>query len=451
MRRAGLLILVLLPSAGGCAAPAVPAARRVPIEHVVMISIDGLRPDFYLGDWDAPVLKGLASRGAHARRVESVYPSATYPAHATLVTGVRPARHGIHANTVWAPEGGSTRDWHWFAKDLKSRTLWQAARERGLKAAITYWPSSVGAEAEWVLGEIWDPENKDTVKRLVRAASPGLLMGLALSVGVPAERIVEDREAVDDFVSLAAARIFRVNRPHLQLVHLIQVDDVQHRHGPDAPEVREALRRQDANVGRILEAVQASGVGDRTVVLVVGDHGFTSVERNLNPNALLRDAGFIESSGDRIVSWRARVRSSGGSAAVYVKDRREEAEVRRVLESGAVRDGARLYRVFGRDELDPLGYNPEAVFALEPEPGWAVVERLAPDLVHGLPTVKGNHGQRPERPGLHTGFLAAGPGIRPGVAVDWMHLVDVAPTVASMLGLDLPGVEGRDLGPVLLR
>ena len=145
--QAAVLVLLGLFS---CAAPA--PAGPAP-EHVVIVSIDGLRPDFYLGDYDAPALRALAVQGACARAVESVFPSSTYPAHATIVTGVLPARHGIYANTTWT-ERGSTRDWYWYSRALRARTLWEAAREKGLKVAITYWPTSVGARADWVLGEI---------------------------------------------------------------------------------------------------------------------------------------------------------------------------------------------------------------------------------------------------------------------------------------------------------
>ena len=147
--RAALVTLAILLLCG--------AGQDRKVEHVVIVSIDGLRPEFYLGDYATPSLKEMMREGAYAKAVESVYPSVTYAAHSSIVTGVRPWKHGIVANTQWT-EHGSTRDWYWYAKDLKARTLWQAAREKGLKTAITYWPVSVGAEADWVLGEIWDPD-----------------------------------------------------------------------------------------------------------------------------------------------------------------------------------------------------------------------------------------------------------------------------------------------------
>ncbi|HVR85630.1 MAG TPA: ectonucleotide pyrophosphatase/phosphodiesterase [Planctomycetota bacterium] len=409
-----------------------------PCEHVVIVSVDGLRPGFYSDAEMAPTLTSMAAAGARAGAVESVYPSSTYPAHASIVTGVLPAKHGIVANTTWT-EQGSTRNWYWIEKDLKVRTLWQAAREKGLKVAITYWPTTVGAQADWVLGEIWDPDGKETIRRLAAAATPGLLAELALGVGIPQERIAEDRVAIDAFVSRAAAYIFKKHRPHLQLVHLLNVDEVQHQAGPDAPEVKAAVRVQDANIARIRKAIEDSGVGPRTALLIVGDHGFTSVSRNVGPNNLFREAGLLVAENGRISSWRAITRSSGGSASIYVRDAKDLPRVKDVLLAGSAVDGQPSYRVLERPELDALGYNPEAALALEPADGVAITERLGPSL----PTVKGNHGQLPTRPGLQTGFIAEGAGIRAGALIEHMKLIDIAPAVAELLGLDLPAADGR--------
>jgi predicted AlkP superfamily pyrophosphatase or phosphodiesterase len=423
-------------------------AQDPKVEHVVLVSIDGLRPDFYTGDFDAPVLKSIASEGAHAKGVESVFPSSTYPAHASIVTGVRPWKHGIAANTTWS-EAGTTRDWYWHAKDLKARTLWQAAREKGRKVAITYWPTSVGAEADWVLGEIWDPDGKETAKRLHAASTPGLMVELSLALGIPAEKIAGDKVEIDRFVAAAAAYMFRRYRPNLQLVHLLNVDEVQHRQGRGADAVREAVKLQDANLARIRKAVADSGLADRTALIVVGDHGFTDVSRQIHPNALLAEHGFLELEEGRLKSWRALTRSSGGSAAIHVRDRKDVPAVTDLFRRAASVSGETLYTVLERPELDRLGSNPEAALALDPADGWAFSGALGTKFIDGVPTVKGNHGQLPSRPELRTGFAACGAGIRAGASVGQMSLIDVAPTVAKLLGLDLPDAEGVPVGALL--
>jgi predicted AlkP superfamily pyrophosphatase or phosphodiesterase len=435
-RHLGAALLSLL--LGACGSTPVALRPGLAPEHVVIVSIDGLRPDFYLGDFDAPTMKAMVAGGAHARAVESVYPSSTYPAHATIVTGVLPAKHGIHANTLWT-EQGSSRDWYWYAKALKAKTLWQAAQEKGLKVAITYWPTTVGAKADLVLGEIWDPENKETVKRLASGATPGLLAELMFAIGIPQDRIATDRTAVDTFVSRAAAHVFRKYKPNLQLVHLLNCDEVQHKSGPGAPEVAEAVRQQDENIGRIRQAIAESGVADRTVLLIVGDHGFTTITRNFSPNAVLRDAGFIQEEDGKIKSWRAIIRSSGGSAGLYVKDPDDTRRVIEALMAASKVDGKPIFTLIGRGALDRLGYNPDAVLALDPADGWAFTERLGPST----PTVSGNHGQLPSRPGLETGFIAEGCGVRAGATIERMRLVDIAPTVAAMLDLEMDDLDGH--------
>ena len=269
---AAVLIAALLGL--GAAAP----QAGEPCEHVVIVSIDGLRPEFYRDAETAPTLTALASAGARAGAVESVFPSSTYPAHASIVTGVRPARHGIQANTTWT-EQGSTRDWYWYAKDLRARTLWQAAREKGLKVAITYWPTTVGAAADLLLGEIWDPDGKDTIRRLASSATPGLLPELALGVGIPQEKIASDRAAIDAFVSRAAAYVFKKHRPGLQLVHLLNVDEVERLLAAPDPKTPRGLR--DA---AMIETLYATGL--RVSELVSLEIG------RLDP-----DAGFLRTVG----------------------------------------------------------------------------------------------------------------------------------------------------------
>ena len=84
---------------------------------VVLLSIDGLRPDHVLEadrlGLRVPNLRRLAREGAHARGVAGVLPTVTYPSHTTLVTGVSPARHGILANTPFDPLGKNLDGWYW--------------------------------------------------------------------------------------------------------------------------------------------------------------------------------------------------------------------------------------------------------------------------------------------------------------------------------------------------
>ena len=106
---------------------------------VLMISVDGLKPEYVL-DADArglrlPYLRSLISQGAYAEGVVGVWPTVTYPSHTTLVTGVSPAEHGILANLEFDPQHHFKESWFWYAAQIRVPTLWQAAHAAGLSTA----------------------------------------------------------------------------------------------------------------------------------------------------------------------------------------------------------------------------------------------------------------------------------------------------------------------------
>src|ERR1700744_5965188 len=106
---------------------AIPGDRRLsPL--LVVISVDGLRPD-YVTQADAhgakiPNLRRFLKQGTYADGVQGVVPTVTYPSHTTLMTGVWPAKHGIYANTTFDPLQKNIQGWYWYAEDIRVPTLW---------------------------------------------------------------------------------------------------------------------------------------------------------------------------------------------------------------------------------------------------------------------------------------------------------------------------------------
>src|ERR1051325_1302522 len=123
------LVATLSAQSNQSSQSAAPATQPRRDAYVVMISIDGLIPEYYTAPaplgLNVPTLSRMKLNGAYAEGVEGVYPSVTYPAHTTLITGVRPALHGIVQNRIFeAPPAEQTKEWYWFSKDLKIETLW---------------------------------------------------------------------------------------------------------------------------------------------------------------------------------------------------------------------------------------------------------------------------------------------------------------------------------------
>jgi predicted AlkP superfamily pyrophosphatase or phosphodiesterase len=431
-----ILLLSHCSSVPNRADPERRAGRRL-----VMISIDGLRPEFYLDQrYPAPHLRRVKETGAWSAGVEPIFPSVTYPSHASLVTGVSSAEHGVLANKRFAD--GPSEEWYWDEKHLKASTLWHVTRAAGGRVAILRWPASVGSAVDWLLPEIFFSPGIDPVRDWALVASrtdPGFLAELKRATGVDGFRNVDE---VDQFSTEAAVYVLREKKPDLTLVHLISVDIAQHLAGREAESVRQALATTDARVGRILAATDP----ERDVVFIVGDHGFSDFRRLFHPNAWLATKGWLQGpgQGSNLARWDAYVQADGGSGAVYVRDPKQAERVVRELKAAA----HGRFRVLDRSELDKLGAFPGAVAALEAAAGWALGGRYSGNEEEVLPAVRGHHGYLPTLKAMRTGFIAAGPGVQRG-ELPKFNLLQVAPTAAAVLNVSLPAARGQVLLPVV--
>ncbi len=424
---------------------AMPACGERLADHVVLISIDGLRPEFYLDrEWPAPMLRQLVEDGSHTEAVRGVYPSVTYPSHTTMVTGALPARHGIFYNAPFEPEGATGR-WYWEAEAIRVPTLWQAVRvTQGTSAAIG-WPVSVGAEIDFLVPEIWPLDQDTTFVEHTRAHCnpPGLLSELEREATgrLRKENFTLNYLTRDDRAGDMAAYLLERYKPTLLLVHLIGTDHFQHEDGRMSRRVVRAVAAADRAVSQIYEAAQNAGIAERTAFVVTGDHGHVDLHSELAPNVWLAAAGLRTVAEDR-GDWRATFHVTGASAFLHLADPSDSAAVAKVREvlSSQPRGVRDLFRIVDREELDRLGAAPEAVLALDPQPGVNLSSKATGDALR--PATGATHGWIPTFQHIQTGFVAAGAGVRQGGVAAQLRLVDVAPFVAELLGLDFSPSDG---------
>lgn len=424
-----------------CAA-ALHAERRA--DHVVLISIDGLRPEAYLDPtWPMPTLRHLKEDGAHAEAVTGVYPSMTYPSHTTMVTGALPARHGVFYNTPFEPAGETGR-WYWEAEAIRVPTLWQAVRAAGGTSAAIGWPVTVGAEIDYLVPEVWSLEGDNFVEFTRKKCHPPELLA-------ELEREATGRLSLDNFTihhltrddraAAAAAYLLETYRPTLLLLHVIGTDHFQHEDGRSSRRVERAFAAADRAVAQIYEAAERAGILERTTFVITGDHGHVDLHTLLAPNVWLVEAGLMEDRDDR-GRWRATFHTTGASAFLHLADPADAAAVAKVREilDAQPRGVRELFRIVERDELEALGAAPQAALALNPRPGVGLAGDAAGDALR--PAAGATHGWIPDFPHIQTGFVASGAGIRAGAAAAQLRLVDVAPLVAALLELDLPATDG---------
>jgi predicted AlkP superfamily pyrophosphatase or phosphodiesterase len=420
--------------------------------YVVLISIDGFRPEMFQdAAWPTPNLQWLMKRGVYARHLKSVFPAYTHPSHAAMETGALPARSGICYNQPKNSHG----EWYWYYDSIKAPTIWSAFKSAGLTTAAIMWPNVVDGPITYNLGEIWDVDHpNDRATPVRRHAIPkGIYEEIERNAtgALDSNSMNGETFLMDENTGRMAAYIFKTYRPNFLALHFACVDGVQHDFGRDHDSVRLAVAANDRAIGDVLDAIAQSGVGDSTTVIIVGDHGFSDFNEVFRPNMLIRDlpAKFI---------------AAGGSAFLYMRpDSSQDVHsvVRRVRERLAqlperVRDS---FRIVDRRELDRMGADSAAVLALAAKPGLvfsgAVTKATASNQGSGTMIQQsplegvfismhgGHHGYDPDEPQMYTGFIAWGAGVTKGCVIPELSEPDIAPLVSALLRVPFQCPDGK--------
>jgi predicted AlkP superfamily pyrophosphatase or phosphodiesterase len=424
---------------------------RGPIRHVILISVDGLMPASYLRPEEhglkVPTLREMARAGAVADGVESVFPTYTYPAHTSMVTGVRPATHGIVTNRAWDPLERNDDGWRWYAEDIRAPTLWEVARERGMRTGLIAWPVTVGVRATHVVPEVWRAGTAEDHK-LVRALStPGLLDAVQIRAPDFWQRYTPPT-VMDTAATDIATYLVETYKPQLLLLHLVEVDNRQHNKGLFTAESKAAIENADAQIARVIAAAKRAGIWQGTALVVVSDHGFAQVTQRIRPGVILREKGLITlDDRNRPTEWKACVLAGAAHAYLYVKDAQDRATRQTLVETFtklAGIPGSGIGRVYSQEEIHALGGDPEAFLALEAGEGFTMAGGYAGELLSASRPTVATHGYDPRRADMQGALVVYGPPIAAG-RIRGARLVDVAPTIAGWLGLKLPKAEGKPL------
>jgi predicted AlkP superfamily pyrophosphatase or phosphodiesterase len=426
--------------------PAIAQEKAAPL--LVVISVDGLRPD-YITAADAhgakvPHLRKFLHDGTYAQGVTGVIPTVTYPSHTTLVTGVWPAKHGILANQTFDPLQKNHEGWYWYAEDIRVPTLWDAAAAAGRTTASIQWPVTVGAKINWNIPELWRAGTAEDAKLLRVVSTPGLLAEAKAAIGEYRGGIDATPES-DEVRGKYAVWILENKHPGLLTLHLIALDHIEHDAQPFSAKAMAVLERLDAVIGKVWDAAERVAPG-RAFVAVVSDHGFVDYGQQLNLFPAFEKAKlFSLDDKGKISEWRAMPWETGGSAAIVLKDPKNAltlATVRTLLTKLSADPANGIDRVLEGEELHRKGGYPNASFFVGLKPGWHTGTSLTGPVLSSV-KAGGTHGELPDLPELRAAFFLVGPGVPAGKNLGLMDMRDVAPTLAKAAGLSLPTADGK--------
>jgi predicted AlkP superfamily pyrophosphatase or phosphodiesterase len=394
------LLALLLALAGATAA----AQSVQPAHPVILVSMDGFRPD-YLERGVTPNLNRLAASGVRAVAMRPSFPSVTFPNHYTLVTGMRPDHHGVVDNVMndaAIPEQHFTMsnatavvDRRWWDQ---AEPVWVTAERNGIRSGTMFWPGSEAA----IHGVRPTEAPKFDGKLPASARVDKLLSWL--------DRPAEQRYG---FMTL----------------YFDDVDHAGHEFGPAALQTTEAVALVDQAIGRLVEGLASRHIDANLVI--VSDHGMApvSTDRVIRMQALL-PAGSYEDV------------TSGPYAAINPAPGRSEQLATALLKP---QEHMQCWRK--QDIPARLAYGRNArvpAFLCLADPGWSVVfNDKSAAKVKG-----GKHGYDNAAPEMGATFIAAGPAFKPGVVLPEFDNVDVYPLVMRLLGV-APLPSDGDLTPLL--
>ena len=432
---------------------------------ILIVVFDGLRPEL-ITESVTPALFGLAARGVRFPNSHATFPTLTRVNVGSMFTGCYPGRHGVVGNAMYLPSLDpswkiSTGD-HADLKRLESLLHGRFVTATSLGELVHASGQTMAAVGLGSTGNTFLHHHKAASLRGVVVhpeftVPESLGPELVARFGEWPEAALPNDARISRAVTILLDHVIPTYRPAVATLWMSDPDGTQHETGLGSPDTIEALRRADTQLGRILDHVEVEGMSAETDILILSDHGHSTVTEIVDIDTLLVREGVKQDEG----STDVLVAENGGCAFLYVPDHNPD-KVRAAVEllmrqawCGPVFTRAGPESLPGTFPLSLIGnehdYSPDILmsFAWSSGANGAGVKGLARSCGH-IAVGNGNHGSLSPYDVRNT-FVAAGPHFKQGVvsAVPSGN-VDAFPTALRILGIAAPGpIDGRALTEAL--
>jgi predicted AlkP superfamily pyrophosphatase or phosphodiesterase len=437
-------------------------------QHVVLIVWDGMRPGFAVEKY-APHLVALRRDGVFFANNHPVYPSLTNVNGTALATGAEPGRSGIIGNIEFRPAVDAHKpfdtseypdlgqiDSSALTHYLSVPTLVELLHKSGERTAIS------GSKPVAQLFDRARQRNGEAAKnsfvvyrgKILPRNESGLI---ETTIGPFPPRRGLPNDSQDAWSTRALTDVlWKTDVPKFSLLWLSEPDLSQHESAPGSPTSLAAIKSSDDDLGKVIAALKAKNALTSTDLFVVSDHGFSTIDLAVDVAERLHAVGFnaVRVRSNRPAKGEILVVTLGGSVAFYVADH-DNNTIQRLIEFLQSSDFAGV--IFTRTVSEGSFTFAQALIDTSDAPDvlvacrWSdqpnhfgVPGKIASDIGHTVD--QGNHGSL-SRYDMHNTLLATGPDFRRG----WTDEsptgnVDVAPTILSILGLEVPNeCDGRIL------
>jgi arylsulfatase A-like enzyme len=446
---------------------------RAKADHIILIVWDGMRPDFVRPNY-APNLSRLAQQGVFFKNHHSAFISSTEVNGTVLATGVHPDRNGIMANSDYRPEIGwlgptgtesveavRRGDLLTGGNYLQVPTIPEILQNAGIPTVVA------GTKAVTILFDrslkhsTAAGENSAT---LYKGRSIPSTLGPALTKANEKDfppTVVHPNKDQDAWTTKSLIQVlWKKGLPKFSVLWLSEPDASQHETGPGSDVSHNAIESSDKNLGEVLKHLDEKKLREKTDIIVVSDHGFSTISRGVDVAAVLKRAGFKATKKfEDPEPGEVLVIGNGGSVSLYVIDH-DPKVISQLVHFFQSSDFAGV--IFSRDD-SPGTFPMSAVrIGTTNAPDLVVSLRWFHDksetgapgtfVAEGGKRGKGSHASLSHYDLNNTG-LAAGPDFKKGM-VDELPTgnIDIAPTVLWLLGAEA-GVklDGRVLKEALVQ
>lgn len=424
-------------------------------KYLIVISLDALKADDLDIIKNLPNFSKLINHGSIIKRVKTIYPSLTYPAHTTIVTGKYPKNHNIINNKPFNIKHKNT-PWYWYRKYITSSTIYDEAKKNNLTVSSIFWPVSALSSIKYNMPEIFT-YNKHISQETISLLSGSFLYQLKMFYKYKKMKDGFKEPELDDFGISVACETIKLYKPNLLMIHLLDLDSNRHVHGTNSVNAINALKRHDERIGLIIKTLKDNNLYSKSNIVILGDHGFQDYQKVISLNTLFKKEGYIKTNEKHnILDWSAIAKSCDGSAYIYLKNENDltlKSNLYNLLCNLAKLHIHGIEKIFNKDELINLGGDSNASFMIEACKGFAFTDNIC-SSIESIPKPNGNesfgtHGYSPMKSSLDTLFIGFGPRFKSNTTIDKGNLIDIAPTLAQILNIPFPPCDGKSIDKII--
>lgn len=369
-----------------------------PSDIVIVISMDGMRYD-YPDKAAFPGFMRMEKEGLRVQKMLPTFPASTFPSHVSLATGTTPEKHGIIDNHFYDKVLGKSFDKAVANQWLEAEPIWVTAERQGKRTAIYYW---LGSEGAW--------------------------HGVSASYNkLPFNASVGEQAKVDQIIQWIDLPLEK--RPQLIMSYWHGADSEGHLFGPDSFMVRKKIAQQDYFLQKLQKAIDERAAWGHVSLIVVSDHGMTEKGTAINLQTLLNqgkiNAYFNMSSAVVHINFKKSddknnqkseafnfLKKQSGFEVYYPELMPKIIHLNHASRSGELILVANHGFYFSNEGLLEKG-----------------VLKIITGGMHGLPATD---------PDMATIFFAEGRGVQQGSILNLVNMIDVAPSIASLLNISAP-------------